>query len=206
MDQWMDGWIDQMIYESIYRWTFQRHPSPHVLVPPQLTLFTSPTAPSTPRHIRGRKFSTLEIWQSPDKFTGKRTSHIYVYVYILPSLADELLHSKEDEDTSGTANTDHKQRQAALTISFRGRKVLLSVKSVVSGGGQRRWGRGGGGQSIDPSIHRSFDRSIHPLIHPFIHPFIHSSIIQSIYPLIYLSIDRSINALIDWLMDRSING
>ena len=27
-----------------------------------------------------------------------------------------------------------------LTISFQGRKVLLSVKAVVAGGGQRRWG------------------------------------------------------------------
>ena len=51
-----------------------------------------------------------------------------------PSLADKLFHSKEDEDTSGTADTDPKSRQALLTISFRGRKVLLSVKSVVAGG------------------------------------------------------------------------
>ena len=51
-----------------------------------------------------------------------------------PSLADELFHSEEDEDTNGTADTDPKQRQAALTISFQGRKVLLLVKSVVAGG------------------------------------------------------------------------
>ena len=50
--------------------------SPLVRAPPQLTLFTSPTTPSTPQ------FSTLEIWQSPDKFTGKRRTQIYVYVYI----------------------------------------------------------------------------------------------------------------------------
>ena len=56
--------------------------SPLVRAPPQLTLFTSPTTPSTPRHMRGRQFSTLEIWQSPDKFTGKRRTQIYVYVYI----------------------------------------------------------------------------------------------------------------------------
>ena len=56
--------------------------SPLVRAPPQLTLFTSPTTPSTPRHMRGRQFSTLEIWQSPDKFTGKRRIQIYVYVYI----------------------------------------------------------------------------------------------------------------------------
>ena len=56
--------------------------SPLVCAPPQLTLFTSPTTPSTPRHMHGRQFSTLEIWQSPDKFTGKRRRQIYVYVYI----------------------------------------------------------------------------------------------------------------------------
>ena len=28
------------------------------------------------------QFSTLEIWHSPDKFTGKRRTQIYVYVYI----------------------------------------------------------------------------------------------------------------------------
>ena len=68
-----------------------------------------------------------------------------------PSLADELLHSKEDEDTSGTANTDPKQRQAKLTISFRGRKVLLSVNSVVARGVKED----GGGVAVDsPSIHR----------------------------------------------------
>ena len=56
--------------------------SPLVCEPPQLTLFTSPTTPSTPRHMRGRKFSTLDIWQSPDKFIEKRRTQIYVYVYI----------------------------------------------------------------------------------------------------------------------------
>ena len=56
--------------------------SPLVHAPPQLTLFTSPTTPSTPQHMCGRQFSTLEIWQSPDKFTGKCRTQIYVYVYI----------------------------------------------------------------------------------------------------------------------------
>ena len=55
---------------------------PLVRAPPQLTFFTSPTTPSTPRHMRGRKFSTLDIWQSSDKFTGKRKTQNYVYVYI----------------------------------------------------------------------------------------------------------------------------
>ena len=37
--------------------------SPLVCAPPQLPLFTSPNTPSTPRHVRGRQFPTLEIWQ-----------------------------------------------------------------------------------------------------------------------------------------------
>ena len=56
--------------------------SPLVCAPPQLKIFPSPTTPSTPRHVRGRKFPTLDIWQSPDKFTGKRKTQIIVYVYI----------------------------------------------------------------------------------------------------------------------------
>ena len=56
--------------------------SPLVRAPPQLTLFTSSTTPSTPRHMSGRQFSTLEIWQYPDKVTGKCITQIYVYVYI----------------------------------------------------------------------------------------------------------------------------
>ena len=71
-----------------------------------------------------------------------------------PSLVDELFSSEEDEDTSGTADTDPRQRQAALTISFRGRKVLLLVKSVVVGGVKED----GGGLAVDsPSIHRSIN-------------------------------------------------
>ena len=58
---------------------------PLVRAPPQLTLFTSPTTPSTPRHMSSIQFSTLEIWQSPDKLTGKRRTQIYVYVYIYMS-------------------------------------------------------------------------------------------------------------------------
>ena len=75
-----------------------------------------------------------------------------------PSLADKLFRSEEDEDTSGTADTDLKQRQAALTISFRGRKVLLSVKSVMAGGVKED----GEGVAVEsPSIHRSINPSIH---------------------------------------------
>ena len=57
---------------------------PLVRAPPQLTLLTSPTTPSTTWHVRGRQFSTLDICQSPDKFTGKRKIQInnYIYIYI----------------------------------------------------------------------------------------------------------------------------
>ena len=68
-----------------------------------------------------------------------------------PSLADELFHSEEDEDTSRTDDTDLKQRQDSLTISFQWRKILLSVKSVVAGGVKED----GGGVAVDrPFIHR----------------------------------------------------
>ena len=53
-----------------------------VRAPPQLTLFTSPTTPSMPHNVHSRKFPTLEIWQSPKKFTGKRKIQINVYSYI----------------------------------------------------------------------------------------------------------------------------
>ena len=120
-----------------------------------------------------------------------------------PSIADELFHSEEDENTSGTADTDPKQRIAALTISFRGRKVLLSVKSVVAGGVKED----GGGVAVDsPSIHRFIDHLINPSIHPLTHPYIHLSIIQLIYPLIDLSIDRSIHRSIHQCIDRWIDG
>ena len=83
-----------------------------------------------------------------------------------PSLADELFRSEEDEDASGTADTDPKQRQAALTISFRGRKVFLPVKSVVAGGVKED----GVGVAMDiPSIHRFMDHLIDPSIHPCIY-------------------------------------
>ena len=56
--------------------------SPLVCAPPQPTLLNSPTTPSTPWHMRGRKFPTLEIWKSPDKFTGKSKTRINAYIYI----------------------------------------------------------------------------------------------------------------------------
>ena len=58
--------------------------SPLICVPLQLTLFTSPTTPSTPQHVCGRQFPTLDIWKSPKNFTGKRKtqSNFYVHIYI----------------------------------------------------------------------------------------------------------------------------
>ena len=53
-----------------------------VYAPPQLTIPPSPTTPSTPRNVSGRKFPTLKICQSPNKFTGKRKTKIIVYLYI----------------------------------------------------------------------------------------------------------------------------
>ena len=96
-----------------------------VCEPTQLTLFTSPTTPPTPPHVRGRQFTTLEIWQSPDKFTGKRKNqrsclHLHQVAVPIsmdrlapPYLVDGLFYYKEDENTSGTSNTDLKPRQAA---------------------------------------------------------------------------------------------
>ena len=74
--------VNKSLYKNILFVSSRLCTSPLVRAPPQLTLFTSPTTPSTPRHMRSRKFSMLEIWQSPDKFTGKRRTQIYVYVYI----------------------------------------------------------------------------------------------------------------------------
>ena len=64
--------VNKSLRKNIFLVSSQLCTSPLVRVPPQLTLFPSPTTPSTPRHMRGRKFPMLEIWQSPDKFTEKR--------------------------------------------------------------------------------------------------------------------------------------
>ena len=76
--------VKKSLYKHILFVSSRLCTSPLVRAPPQLTLFTSPTTPSTPRHVRGIQFRTrtLEILQSPDKFTGKRRTQIYVYVYI----------------------------------------------------------------------------------------------------------------------------
>ena len=85
VEQWWQGrsqWCQKSLCKNILLVSLRLCTSAFVRAPPQLTLFTSPTTPSTPRNIRGRKFPTLEIWQSPDKFTGKSKTRICVYVYI----------------------------------------------------------------------------------------------------------------------------
>ena len=90
-----------------------------------------------------------------------------------PSLTDELFRSEEDEDTSRTANTDPKKIQTALTIYFRGRKVFLSVKSVVAGG--VREDRGGVAVDIHflPEILRDMNYEYPPTILHSIIPSTH---------------------------------
>ena len=73
--------VNKSLCKNIFFVSSRLCTSPLVRAPPQLTLFTSPTTPSTPRHMRSREFSTLEIWQSPNKFTRKRKTQIYRYVY-----------------------------------------------------------------------------------------------------------------------------
>ena len=74
--------VNKSLRKNIFFVSLRLCTSPLVCAPPQLTLFTSPTTPSTPRHVRGIQFRTLEIFQSPDKFTGKRKTQINIYVYI----------------------------------------------------------------------------------------------------------------------------
>ena len=75
-------WRQQITVQNIFLVSLRLCISPLVCAPTQLTLFTSPTTPSTPRHMRGIQFRTLEILQSPDKFTVKRKTQINIYVYI----------------------------------------------------------------------------------------------------------------------------
>ena len=153
---------------------------------PQLTLFTSPTTPSTPRHVCSIQFGTLEILQSPDKFIGNRKTQINIYVYIYFA---HHLRGKWQSYMSFGSSVLYPSFLSSSSIPPNRPIPSLSLFSF-----EFPW---------IPSllIFLSFDQSIHRLIDPLIHPSIHPSIIQSIYPLIDLSINPSINALID----RSIN-
>ena len=74
--------VNKSLCKKIFLVSSQLCTSPLVCVPPQLTLFTSPTIPSTPRHVHSRQFPTLEIFQSPYRFIVKRKTKINIYVYI----------------------------------------------------------------------------------------------------------------------------
>ena len=84
VDQSIDPSIHPSIIQSIYPLglllSLRLCTSSLVGAPTQLTLFTSPNTPSTPRHVCSLQFWTLEILQSPDKFTRKRKTQINVYV------------------------------------------------------------------------------------------------------------------------------
>ena len=74
--------VNNSLCKNIFLVSSRLCTSPLVHAPPQLTLFTSPTTPSTPRHVCGIQFQTLEILQSPNKFAGKCKTQINIYVYI----------------------------------------------------------------------------------------------------------------------------
>ena len=68
--------VDKSLCKNILLVSSRLCTSSLVRAPPQLKLFTSPTTPSTPRHVRGIQFQKLEVLKSPDKSTGKRKTHI----------------------------------------------------------------------------------------------------------------------------------
>ena len=74
--------VNKSLCNYIVWLSFHLCTSPLVRVPPQLTLFNSPTTPSTPQHVCSRQFPTLGIWQSPENFTGKRKTKMNIYDYI----------------------------------------------------------------------------------------------------------------------------
>ena len=137
MDGWINEWMDGSIKRSMNRWI----DGLSTATPPP-----SPLTDSLPTKNTGNRITNLRL-----------RVHLHEFVVPIdtarlapPSITDEFFDSEEDEDTSGTADTDPKQRHAALTISFRGSKVLLSVNPVVAG----RVKEDGGGVAVDsPSIH-----------------------------------------------------
>ena len=74
--------VNKSLCKNIFLVSSKLCTSPLVHLLTQLTLFTSPTTPSTPWHLRSSQFPMLEIWKYPDKFTGKCKTQINVYVYI----------------------------------------------------------------------------------------------------------------------------
>ena len=78
-----DSDVKKSLCKNIFLVSSRLCTSPLVCAHPQLTLFNSPTTPSTPWHVGCRNFPTLEIWQSLDKFTGKhRTQNQYLCLHL----------------------------------------------------------------------------------------------------------------------------
>ena len=97
--------INQSIHPSIHRSIHRsNHPSIHRSINPS----TNPLIHPSINHSIDLSIDRSIHWST------NRSIH--------PSMH---CHSEADEDTSGIADTDPKQKQVALTISFRGRKVLL---------------------------------------------------------------------------------
>ena len=128
--------------------------SAFVCAPPQMTLFTSPTTPSTSRHMRGRKFSTLYIWQSPDKFIGKSKTRIYVYVYIY------IAHHLRGQWNSLISRKMFLTLYLIHTLSLTLSAFYMASNQLIH-------------RTINPSINPQIDRSIHRSIHRLINPSIH---------------------------------
>ena len=141
------------------RWV--RACAPHLLFVhlPDWHFFTSPTTPSTPRHMRGRKFPKLYIWQSPDKFTGKSKTRINVYVYIY--IAHHLRGQWNSSISRKMFLALYLIHKLSLTLyAFYRASNKLIHRTIYP--------------SINTSIVRSIHRSIHRLINPSIHRFIDS--------------------------------
>ena len=198
--------------------------SPLVCAPPQLTLFTSPTTPSTPQ------FSTIEIWQSPDKLTGKCRTQIYVYVYIYmrslfrsarlgwirPPLQTTWSIPNKTRIPVGQPIRIRSRDRPCWKYPFEGGRYCCWESQWWPGGskkmGEGCWWTVHIDLSIDRSIHQCIDwyiyQSINPSIHWSIHQSNHPSIhrsISSTNPLIHLSIYHAIDLSIDQSIHRSIN-
>ena len=143
--------------------------SPLVCAPPQLILFTSPTTPSTPRNMCGRQFPTLDIWQSPGKFTEKRITQINVYVYIYMRLLFWSTRLGCRCPPSRQTLPFRKRRGYQWDSQYGSEAETGRIDNILSRGEGISVGKvSGGGQSINPSIHRLIDHLIDPSIHPSI--------------------------------------
>ena len=149
---------------------------------PQLTLLTSPTTPSMPQHVRGIQFRTLEILQSPDKFTGKcktkKSTFTFTFtlqtIYKVNGTAIWVLGVVFFNHVSSHLPPFPPPPTPPLSLSFRSRFLEFLLLSFFV-------------HLINPSIDGSIHYSIHPSIHHSIDLPIDRSIHLSIYPSIHLS-------------------